>query len=200
MNKNVAKQSLMPCLLDCFFHYCLRGCCNMAAFLQQTKFSTTTYNPQGATMKKILFVSCVFTVSILEAQTTNLHTTVTNFWYQGQKAEVLALAQERLNVNTNDMAGLIIKQAYDEEFLLLTSISNSYMRVISLGQSITNENFQALYPLLKANNEHMLDYLTTYHPSPIELLEEQAKGLIHNKPFTYDSELEALHKDGLFEP
>jgi len=151
-------------------------------------------------MKKILLVFCVLTTSLLEAQTTNFYTTVTNLWYQGQKTEVLALGQERLNINSNDIAGLIIKLAYDEEFLLLNSISNSYEKVIQIGQTITNDNFKIHYPFLKINNEYMLDFLTTYHPSPLELIEEQAKGLLPQKPFTYALELEALKKDGLFEP
>jgi len=145
-------------------------------------------------------VSCVFTASLLEAQTTNLYTTVTNLWFQRHKTEVLAFGQERLNINSNDMPGLIIKLTYDGAFTQLTTLSNSLQNVISVGKTITNENFVVCYPFLKISNEFMLDFLTTYQPSQIKLEEEQVKGLIPNKPFPYYKELEALQKDGLFEP
>ena len=151
-------------------------------------------------MKKMLFVFCVFTASITEAQTTNFYTTVTNLWYQGQKSEVLTLGQDRLTINSNDLAGLIIKLEYDLEFLQLETISNSFIMVTVVGESITNENFQLLYPFLKESNDFMLELFTQSHFTPEELLLERAKGLIPNKPFALYKELEALQKDGLFEP
>jgi len=147
----------------------------------------------------ILIVGCVV-VPLLEAQTTNFFTTVTNLWYQGQKTEVLSMGQDRLNINSNDISGLIIKQAYDEEFLNLTTLSNALINVLSVSATITNVNFQTRYLLLKENNECMLEFLENYFPSQFELEVEKAKGLIPNKPFTYYLELEALQNDGLCEP
>jgi len=151
-------------------------------------------------MKKMLFAFCVFTASITEAQTTNFYTTVTNLWYQGQKTEVLALGNERLNIYSNDMPGLIIKLVYDLEFLQLETISNSFIKVTSVGETITNENFQLRYPFLKESNDFMLELFTQNPFTPEELLLERAKGLIPHKPFALYKELEALQKDGLFEP
>jgi len=154
-------------------------------------------------MKKMLFAFCVFTASITEAQTTNFYTTVTNLWYQGQKAEVLALGQERLNINSNDMAGLIIKLEYEGEFLQLESISNTLHKVLSIGELITNVNFKTQYPNLKETIESDLEIIAIFsgfNLSQDELEAERAKGLIPHKPFALYKELEALQKDGLFEP
>lgn len=134
------------------------------------------------------------------AQTNNFYATVANLWYQGHKAEVLALGQERLNANANDMPGLLINIEYELEFLQLDSISNTLKKVNFIGDSIANFNFKALYPSLKESNDMMLDFLTTYNLTPAELLTERAKGFISNKPFSLHKELEALQKDGLCEP
>ena len=154
-------------------------------------------------MKKMLFVFCVFTASITEAQITNFYTTVTNLWYQGQKTEVLTLGQERLNINSNDMAGLIIKLEFESEFLQLASISNTSNKVLLIGESITNENFKLQYPDLKETIELDLETIaifTGFNLALNELEAERAKGLIPNKPFTLYKKLEALQKDGLCEP
>jgi len=151
-------------------------------------------------MKKLLFTLGVLMVFIMEIQAVDFYTNVTNFWYQGQKTKVLALGEQRLNINSNDMPGLIIKLAYADEFSQLGVLSNLYHRVLSLGETITNENFTMQYPLLKYDTEGCLEFLTTYHPSPAELLQEQAKGLLTEKPFPYDFILEALQKDGLCKP
>jgi len=151
-------------------------------------------------MKKMLFAFCVLTTSLTEAQTTTFYTTVTNLWYQGQKTDVLTLGEQRLNINSNDMPGLIIKLAYADEFSQLAALSNLYCRVLAVGETITNKNFKTHYPFLQLATEVNLEFLTTYQPTPQELLEEQAKGLIPYKPFTYYLLLEALQKDGLFEP
>jgi len=48
---------------------------------------------------------------------TNFYTNVTNLWYQGYKSNVLNIATARLAVNTNDIAGLILKAEYHFAFL-----------------------------------------------------------------------------------
>ena len=136
----------------------------------------------------------------MEAQTVDFYTNITNLWYLGQKTEVLALGEQRLNVNSNDMAGVIIKLEYEEEFVQLNLISNTLNKINFIGETITNKNFQACYPDLKESNDLMLEFLKEYHPTPAEIIIEQAKSLIPNKPFALYKELEALQKDGLCEP
>ena len=152
-------------------------------------------------MKKlIILILCMLASSQTEAQTTNFYTTVTNMWNQGQKTEVLAIGQERLNINSNDMAGLIIKLEYQEEFLLLEGLSNLLIRASMIGASITNANFYACFPDFNEGTQWSLEFLSTYSPDSTELAIERAKGLISNKPFSYSKELDALQKDGLCEP
>jgi len=148
-------------------------------------------------MKRWVIVFGILVVSTAKSQTTNFYTNVTNLWVQGHKSNVLEIVEQRLNTNTNDMPGLLIKLAYQEEFLLLDSISNTVNKIIFVGGTITNQNFKTHYSSFKENQEFMLDFLTTYHPTPTELIQERAKGLIPQKPFIYYKYLEALQKDGL---
>ena len=110
------------------------------------------------------------------------------------------MGQERLNINSNDMAGLIIKLEYYEEFLQLGGLSNLLIKTSMIGASITNENFNACFPDFNEGIQWSLEFLSTYKPDSTELAIERAKGLIPNKPFSYFKELEALQKDGLCEP
>ena len=148
-------------------------------------------------MKRWILVFGILVASTVKSQNTNFYTNVTSLWYQGQKSNVLEIAEQRLGSNTNDMPGWLIKLAYDEEFSRFESISNSINKVIVIGGTITHENFKALYPAFKENQEYMLEFLTTYHPTLVELAQERAKGLIPQKPFIYSRYLEALQKDGL---
>ena len=50
---------------------------------------------------------------------------VTNLWYQGYKTNVLAIAEQRLAANSNDLAGLVLKMEYDFSFLNFSNISNN---------------------------------------------------------------------------
>ena len=43
--------------------------------------------------------------------------TVTNLWYEGHKSNVLAMADQRLAVNSNDLAGLVLRMEYDFSFV-----------------------------------------------------------------------------------
>ena len=148
-------------------------------------------------MKRWVIVFGILVVSTAESQTTNFYTNVTNLWFQGYKSNVLEIAEQRLNASSNDMPGLLIKLAYEEEFLLIDSISNTVNNVIAVGGTITNKNFKGYYTSFKENQEFMLEFLATYHPTLPELIQERAKGLISQKPFIYYKYLEALQKDGL---
>ena len=152
-------------------------------------------------MKKLMIIILgVLAFSQTEAQRTNFYTTVTNLWCKGQKTEVLAMGQSRLNINSNDMAGLLIKMEYDITFLQLNEISNSIIKVNIVSETITNTNFNAYRDSLKEDNDLMLEFLTTYTPDSIEITNERTKSAIINKPFSSYKELEALQKDGLIEP
>jgi len=131
---------------------------------------------------------------------TNFYTNVTNLWYQGgvNKTNVLIIANERLMANTNDIAGLILKAEYDLEFLELKTISNSFQRVIQIGDTITTTNFVNRFEL---ERQDYLDGLDMFKNEPIpvnELPAEKAKAYIKEKPLPTKL-IEALQKDGYFD-
>lgn len=82
-------------------------------------------------MKTILATLALFFCSLAfpafaqtNALTADSFVLVTNLWYQGYKTNVLAIAEERLNANSNDLAGLVLKMEYDFAFMNASCISN----------------------------------------------------------------------------
>ena len=150
-------------------------------------------------MKKLLvaFMLTVANGNVSLAQT-NFYTNVTNLWYQGYKTDVLEIAEQRLNVNSNDIAGLILKAEYDLAFLELATISNSFQRVIQIGDTITSTNFVKRF---EVERENLLELLDVFKNEPIpmnELPVEKAKANIIHKPLPTKL-IEALQKDGYFD-
>ena len=134
---------------------------------------------------------------------TNFYANVTNLWHQGaeSRTNVLAIANARLAINSNDIAGLRLKANYDLEFLEVTSVSNSYLRVIQIGDTIMTTNFvkcwqedfsrQCILGLLDGISENPL--------SAQEIQEGKIKALIPHKPLPDADLIEALQKDGYFD-
>ena len=151
-------------------------------------------------MKKLL-ITLVLTFAckgVVVAQT-NFHTNVTNLWYQGYKSNVLEIAEQRLNVNSNDIAGLILKAEYNFEFYEVKNLSNDYLRVIQVGDAITTPNFVKRYQEL--SRERILLILDDFAEEPVtnqDIQEGKQKALINQKPLPA-SLIEALQKDGYFD-
>lgn len=132
---------------------------------------------------------------------TNFYTNVTNLWYQGYKTNVLAIANERLAVNSNDIAGLILKAEYHFAFLEYDNVSNAYLRVIQVGDTITTTNF------VKEWKENMsreriiwnLDILREFPATPQRIQRDKPKAFINKKPLPDTGIIEALQKDGFFD-
>ena len=93
-------------------------------------------------MKKLLIGLILMVVgeSTSLAQT-DFYTNVTNLWYQGYKSNVLEIAEQRLSVNTNDIAGLILKVNYHIAFCERAAYSNAFLRVIQVGDTVMTTNF-----------------------------------------------------------
>ncbi|MDD2600916.1 MAG: hypothetical protein PHO37_17115 [Kiritimatiellae bacterium] len=144
----------------------------------------------------LIFGLAIGTVFSAGAQT-NFYANVTNLWYKGQKSNVLAIANARLAQNTNDIAGLILKAEYNLEFYDVMNISNSFIRVIQVGDSITTTNFYKRYQIMR---QDMLWTLRDLAENPItaqEIQEERPKAFINHKSLPA-SLIEALQKDGYF--
>ena len=154
-------------------------------------------------MRKLLigFMLIVATGSIGLAQT-NFYTNVTNLWYQGYKSNVLNIANARLVANTNDIAGLILKAEYHLAFCEDTAISNAYLRVIQVADTITSTNFVKCWQEEwggKQDYLNILDYMAENPLTPQQIQAESLKGLINEKPLPDADLIEALQKDGYFE-
>jgi len=129
---------------------------------------------------------------------TNFYTNVTNLWYQGYKTNVLTIANERLTQNTNDIAGLILKAEYNFEFYCVDDISNAYLRVIQVGDTITTTNFLKRYESIRRSYLEILDDLAENPITQQEIQEEKPKSLLKHKNLPADL-IEALQKDGYFD-
>jgi len=152
-------------------------------------------------MKKLViaFMLMVVSGSNVLAQT-NFYTNVTNLWFQGYKTNVLEIAEQRLNVNSNDIAGLILKAEYNFAFYNVNDISNAYLRVIQVGDTIITTNFVKRYQYL--SRERILGILDDFAEEPVtdqEIQAEKPKALINEKPLPDSRLLEALLKDGYFD-
>jgi len=154
-------------------------------------------------MKKLLamFVLTFACKGVVIAQT-NFHTNVTNLWYQGgeNRTNVLTIANARLAANTNDFAGLFLKAHYHVEFLEIGAISNAFLRVIQVGDTITTTNFVKRW---QGKPKEILWFLDVFAEMPLmtpqEIQAGMHKAFLPNKPLPDADLLEALQKDGYFD-
>ena len=154
-------------------------------------------------MKKLLigFMLMVVSGSTGFAQT-NFYTNVTNLWYQGgeNKTNVLTIANARLAANSNDFAGLLLKAHYHIEFAEVNMISNAFLRVIQVGDTITTTHFaQCWQEESKLGILWFLDSLAKAPITPQDIQAEKLKSLISGKPLPDAKLIEALLKDGYFD-
>ena len=127
---------------------------------------------------------------------TNFTEKVSSLWYSGQKTNVLNIAEQRLQHNTNDIAGLILKMEYEIEFLQLNKAMITMDRVLQVGSTITSSNFVACYPSLAGSINHLKTMIPLYPPD--ELAADQGKSKISGKPLSTKDALKALQDDGYF--
>ena len=150
-------------------------------------------------MKKVLIGFMLIVGSTGLAQT-NFYTNVTNLWYQGYKTNVLTIANARLAVNTNDIAGLILKAEYHVAFSEETAFSNAYLRVIQVADTIMTTNFEKCWQEMgKQDYLDLLDFTAENPLPPQQIQTERLKGFINEKPLPDAYLIEALQKDGYFD-
>ena len=126
---------------------------------------------------------------------------VTNLWYQGYKTNVLAIAEQRLAANSNDLAGLVLKMEYDFSFLNFSNISNNMLAVVHAVQAISNDNSHVFSNAHEITNELtsvLLLLRDVYRPTPAEVEQDRAKAFLPHKRMTFEDYLKWLHDDGLF--
>ena len=156
-------------------------------------------------MKKLRigFMLTVVVGSASLAQT-NFYTNVTNLWYQGgeNKTNVLTIANARLDSNTNDFAGLFLKAHYHAEFAEPDMVSNAFLRVVEVGNTIVTTNFVKLWQDRSKDILFFLEMLTEHPLTPQEIQKikaEKYKAFLPHKPLPNADLIEALQKDGYFD-
>ena len=156
-------------------------------------------------MKKLMigFMVTAITGGASFAQT-NFYTNVTNLWYQGgeHRTNVLTIANTRLASNTNDFAGLFLKAHYHAEFAEPDMVSNAFLRVVEVGNTIATTNFVKLWQDRSKDILFFLEMLTEEPLTPQDIQKikaEKYKALIPHKPLPNADLIEALQKDGYFD-
>ena len=153
-------------------------------------------------MKKLLigFMLTVVVGSASLAQT-NFYTNVTNLWYQGgeYRSNVLTIANERLAANSNDFAGLFLKAHYHLAFSEIDEMTNTFLHVVQVGNTITTTNFVNRWQKGSRNILFFLDIMADEPLTPQEIQEGKIKALIPHKPLPDVYLIEALQKDGYFD-
>ena len=149
-------------------------------------------------MKKLLLVLAISATFTASAEEPAFFVNVTNLWYQGYKSNVLAIAEERLASNSNDIAGLVLKMEYGLEFEFedLQSLSNSIQKVIDSAKDITTPRCASNYPDFKLLLEDIKDL--SFDSSMYNDVEaDKAKANLPGKPFLFEDQLLVICLDGL---
>lgn len=121
----------------------------------------------------------------------------TNLWYTAQHSNALAMANQRLAANSNDVAGVLMKASWDFEFLEPTDLSNTLARVVLIGNTCHTPAFTKAFKITKADARCLLDAFALEPPE--ERIADRAKRGLPGKLPHYLEELKALDDDGYFD-
>ncbi len=100
--------------------------------------------------------------------------------------------------NTNDIAGLITMAGYDLVYSCNDAYSNVVPHVLSSASNVTSTAFHGGLSFLTFSLTESLDFLTTYHPTQEEQLDDLRKAALPGKFFIYEEPLRLLDEDGYF--
>lgn len=125
---------------------------------------------------------------------TGLYATVTNLWWNGPKTNILAIAEDRLAANGDDIVGIVLKAEYDISFSRAPALSNSLRRVLAVGAGIDTPAFAAAYPRIAWNVSGMFVSLCRETDETYE--EDLPKGFLLHKDMDMKWAWDALNEDG----
>ena len=141
-------------------------------------------------------IAILFTFSASMALASVTFDNFTNLWYTAQFSNVLAVANQRLAANTNDIAGVLMKASWDFEFLEPSDISNALARVIQVGNTCHLPSFTNVFETTKVDARLLLEIFPLEPPE--ERIADRAKRGLPGKVPHFISELKALDDDGFF--
>ena len=153
-------------------------------------------------MKKLLVGLMLMAVNgnVVLAQG-NFYTNVTNLWYQGgeSRSNVIAIANARLAVNTNDFAGWFLKAHYHVEFMEIDEMTNAFHRVVQVGNTITTTNFVKRWQGGSKNILVFLKVMAEFPLTPQDIQEGKDMALTPHHQLPNEDLIEALQEDGYFD-
>ena len=145
---------------------------------------------------KSALLAALLTLPSLMAAASPYFDNITNLWYQAQHSNVLAIANQRLAANTNDIAGVLMKASWDFEFLEPSDISNALARVIQVGNTCHLPSFTNVFETTKVDARLLLE-IFPLEPHEERIADRAKRGLPGKVPH-FISELKALDDDGYF--
>lgn len=147
-------------------------------------------------MKKTTVFLVAFATAVAADSSTTFDT-FTNLWYTAQHSNVLALANQRLAANSNDLAGVLMKASWDFEFLEPADLSNTLRRVIQVGNTCHTQAFANIFEITKIDAHCLLEDFALAPPAE-RIADREKRGLPGKLPH-YLEELKALDDDGYFD-
>ena len=128
---------------------------------------------------------------------TNFYEQVSAMWFNGDKQGVLDITNQRLAINSNDIAGLLLKLEYEEEFLLLSNVTNTMTRVLEQVPHFSGSNFAQRIPILIGWGEEMEAVINQYPQN--EYIADLARSNMVGQVMSCDEDIKALQADGYFQ-
>lgn len=150
-------------------------------------------------IKKSLIISLVCAFAFFfatRASASSYFNTITNLWYTGHQTNVLQMAQSRLVSNTNDIAGILMKASWDFAFSDAETLSNSLVRIRSVGGQVVTPAFTNAFVLTQFDLDSTFSILPRLTPAQLAIDRVKASGSGHR--MHYEEELKALDDDGFF--
>ena len=150
-------------------------------------------------MKKFTFASflILLLVATVFGQTDGSVEELESLWFAGEFDQILAISDQRLERNSNDIVGLILKVEYESEFLLLDRIPETLDLILEHGEGVGGDQFEVEFNRFVKFVPFMKAALQLYPP------EELAKDLGKvGRPGTRLSNilmLRALESDGIIQ-
>ena len=121
---------------------------------------------------------------------------ITNLWFTAQHTNVLAIADQRLAANTNDVVGCLLRASYDFVYADAPAQSNSLDRLLSVYRSVSTPAYQQACLYLEADVAGIKRWLS--HETPAQHAETIEKGSRPGRLPHYFRQLKALDDDGYF--
>lgn len=125
-------------------------------------------------------------------------TQVEEMWRAGNYAGVMAIAQQRLAANTNDLPGLLLKYEYEVECLQLNAAMNTATEIIRVAPQIESEHFAEVRALIVQDAQAALELLPQYPPDELAA-DLSTVGTVTNKHLPSVFAIRALEEDGYFQ-